>query len=116
MSKEFEALKCLEKIKNSFGCDMAYYNLNLEYETVEKALIKAQKQEKVLKLILKKQVDIDEIKILLSNLKHCDDIERCKRYNASRKVGYKLKQEEFDIIKKYLDYVKIWYPKKVKGK
>lgn len=41
-----EALKCLEKIKDSFGCDMAYYNLNSEYETVEKALIKALDQEK----------------------------------------------------------------------
>jgi len=41
-----EALKCLEKIKDSFGCDMAYYNLNSEYETVEKALIKAQEKEK----------------------------------------------------------------------
>lgn len=41
-----KATECLEKIKNSFGCDMAYYNLNSEYETVEQALIKAQENEK----------------------------------------------------------------------
>ena len=70
---------------------------------VEQALIKAQKQEKILNVILKKQVDINEIKIMVSNLKHCDDIERCKRYNASRKVGYKLKQEEFNEIKEMLN-------------
>ena len=73
---------------------------------VEQALIKAQEQEKVLKIILKKQVDINEIKIMVSNLKHCDDIERCKRYNASRKVGYKLKQEEFNEIKEMLNNAK----------
>ena len=35
MSKELEAL---EKIKNSFGCDLAYYSLNIEYEIVKQAL------------------------------------------------------------------------------
>lgn len=72
-----------------------------KFPIIEKALIKSQEQEKVFEIVFKKQVDINEIKILLANLKHCDDIERCKRYNASRKVGYKLKQEEFELLKRW---------------
>lgn len=34
-----EALICLEKIKNTFGCDIAYYGLLIEYETVKQALL-----------------------------------------------------------------------------
>lgn len=118
--KEFtnikQALQRLESIDNSNPSEVLdlfnQWKDNIEYgvvyipyfviNEVELALIKAQKQEKVLNVILKKQVDINEIKIMISNLKHCDDIERCKRYNASRKVGYKLKQDEFNSIKEML--------------
>lgn len=94
-----EALEIIRKCKSSnllnFWCPKFVEDLKI----VENYILKAQKQEKILNIILKKQVDINEIKIMVSNLKHCDDIERCKRYNASRKVGYKLKQEEFNEIK-----------------
>ena len=50
-SNPSEALDSLEKIKNAFGCDMAYYELNLEYEIVEKTLIKSQEQNMLLNII-----------------------------------------------------------------
>ena len=106
--KPSEALKCLKYLDEECGC----FALDKEYKavnTIKQALIKAQDQEKendeykkMLKILFKKQVDINEIKILIANLKHCDDVERCKRYNASRKVGYKLKQDEFNSIKEML--------------
>jgi len=100
--------KALERTSSEFIDDYPTGNVNIgmtweEHSAIKQALIKAQEQEKVLKVILKKQVDINEIKIMISNLKHCDDIERCKRYNASRKVGYKLKQEDFNSIKEMLN-------------
>ena len=45
MSKELEAL---EKIKNSFGCDLAYYSLNIEYEIVEQALERLERYDEIL--------------------------------------------------------------------
>lgn len=33
-----KALEALEKIKQEFGCDPAYYGLNLDFETIEQAL------------------------------------------------------------------------------
>lgn len=93
-SKSSEALEFLETIKT-------ITELEPLLERTKQVLLKAKEWKKVLKIVFKKQVDINEIKILLVNLKHCDDIERCKRYNASRKVGYKLKQEEFNLLKEY---------------
>jgi hypothetical protein len=99
MSKELELLQHW-KINTENGF---VYIPEFVIDKIEQCLIKAQEQEKVLKAILKKQVDINEIKIMISNLKHCDDIERCKRYNVSRKVGYKLKQDEFNSIKEMIN-------------
>lgn len=103
-SKVLEVFKEFKKIllENVVLLDTDLQRLN----TIEQSLLKEQEQEKVLKLIFKKQVDINEIKILLTNLKHCDDAERCKRYNISRKVGYKLKFEEFDLIKEWIECLK----------
>ena len=33
-----KGLECLEKIKNGFGCDPAYYGLNREFEDVKQYL------------------------------------------------------------------------------
>ena len=102
-----EVLKVFKEFKKILLENIVLLDTDLQrLNTIEQSLLKAQEQEKVLKLIFKKNVDINEIKILLANLKHCDDAERCKRYNISRKVGYKLKFEEFDLIKEWIECLK----------
>ncbi len=102
-TKPNEVLEIIRKCENSNYLNTLYPKFVEDLKTVENYILKSQEQEKLLMIILKKQVDINEIKIMISNLKHCDDIERCKRYNASRKVGYKLKQDEFNSIKEMLN-------------
>ena len=92
-----EALECLEKIKDGFGCDMAYYDLNLEYETVEQALLKAQEQEKVLSIIKEKKVDVCELKICIDEY---DD--SLYQYNKRNIEQFKLTPEEFDAVKRWV--------------
>jgi hypothetical protein len=105
-TKPNEVLKIIRKCENSNYLNTLYPKFVEDLKTVENYILKSQEQEKLLIIIFKKQVDVNEIKILLANLKHCDDAERLKRYNASRKVGYKLKQEEFDLIKEWIEYLK----------
>lgn len=57
MSKELEAL---EKIKDSFGCDMAYYGLSLEYETIKQALQRLEAIDKKRRGANVKKVFVDE--------------------------------------------------------
>jgi len=111
-----EALIDLEKIKIGFGCDMAYYNLNLEYETVKQTLLKARDLEKeidklkgqmkyltevitdfqkILSIVKKKDVDI-------CILQSCETVDE---YNSKivHIVGEtrELTQEEFEPVKRY---------------
>lgn len=110
-----EALIDLEKIKIGFGCDMAYYDLNLEYETVKQALIKSQDLEKENEL-LKGQMKcltevVTEFQKILSIIKKKDvDIyilqscETLEEYNSKivHIVGEtrELTQEEFELLKR----------------
>ena len=113
-----EALIDLEKIKIGFGCDMAYYNLNLEYETVKQTLLKARDLEKeidklkgqmkyltevitdfqkILSIVKKKDVDI-------YILQSCETVDE---YNSKivHIVGEtrELTKEEFELLKRYLN-------------
>ena len=49
-----KGLEDLERIKESFGCDPAYYGLNLSFETVKKELTAFE--------IVKKHIDVDNLK------------------------------------------------------
>ena len=83
-----EALECLAKIKDTFGCDMVYYHSN-SIDTIKQALIKAQEQEKVLKIIFEKGIDIGW-------LRQCKTVEE---YNYHCEAKH-LTQEEFDTLKR----------------
>ena len=72
-------------------------NDKIFFETLEPALLKSQEQEKVLKVIKKKKVDIWQ-------LKQCD----FERYNFWIRAYYsdfrkELTQEEFDLLKRWLE-------------
>lgn len=83
--------------KESKQCFMNYCS------NIKRALIKAQKQEKVLSIINKKNVDIIRIKHLIfksqKNPKYWD----LRYYNEARVIDdEKLTQEEFELLKEML--------------
>lgn len=86
-----EALECLEKLE-LLTCDFEWYKDNIN--TIKQALIKSQEQEKVLKIIKKKNVMIYALKVS----KTVDD------YNDLVSTDEQLTQEEFDLIKEVLSY------------
>ena len=99
-SNPSEALKCLDKLAKQIELDedTDYWEIRNAHKTVEQALIKAQEQEKVLKIIFEKDVDIEYIKTCFY-----DEKGGLKEYNSW--VGHdedkELTQEEFDLLKRY---------------
>ena len=96
---EGHSLKEPRKMINSF---------DEEFTTIKKALIKAQEQEKVIKIVFEKRVDIPYLYELFECIKQGKDtIESAlKQYNDSVKNGvnaHQLTQEEFDLLKRYFD-------------
>ena len=97
-AKPSEALKSLEEIGNIRGGSFDF-NLTLkrqfpnEYETIEQALLKAEKLEKVLEIIKNKCVDI-------YLLKSVSEVEKYNKLIGLR--GMELTQEEFNILKEML--------------
>ena len=84
-------MECLEKLE-LLTCDFEWYKDNIN--TIKQALIKSQEQEKVLKIIKKKNVMIYALKVS----KTVDD------YNDLVSTDEQLTQEEFDLIKEVLSY------------
>lgn len=93
-----EALECLHTI--AFNTQfIAGMNFGNELITIKQALLKAQEQEKVLKIINEKCVDMFNLKIAL--LQNSVDV-----YNSSIPIEYegnKLTQEEFELLKQYFE-------------
>lgn len=94
-----EAMKSLEKIKDNFGCDLAYYNLSLEYEIVEQALLKAQEQVKVLSILKEKCVSV-------WYLMKSKTVEEYNSYLYIKVIedtkNFILTQEEYDLLREVL--------------
>ena len=83
-----EALECLEKLE-LLTCDFEWYKDNIN--TIKQALLKAQEQEKVLKIIKEKNVNT-----LLLEL-----AENLEEYNERIVPNGKLTEEEFDLLKRH---------------
>lgn len=63
------------------------------FTNIKQVLLKAQEQEKVLKIIFEKKVDT-------FYLRQCFKVkDGLEKYNNCCKVGYKLTQEEFELLK-----------------
>ena len=93
-----EVLVDMERIKHSnfYDEDRAeYIEDTKEYDNIKHVLIKAQKQEKVLEIIIEKDVD-------MYSLRRCETVEE---YNIHFVIDeyQKLTQEEFDLLKRYFD-------------
>lgn len=106
-----EALQRLESIDNAnpsealewFGKQWVEYGIQdtvmqikntKEYDTIKQALLKAQEQEKVLEIIINKNVEMWLLK----------DSATLEQYNNRIHTGCeKLTQNEFDLLKRYCD-------------
>lgn len=90
MSKELEALDRLIAV----GDESGYWNPDdymVDVNTVKQALIKAQEQEKVIRLIFEKMVNI----LLLELAENVDE------YNERIVRNGQLTEEEFNLLKRY---------------
>jgi len=99
MKKEFEeALEKLESIREySHSLTMVnYLVMNSDLDIVEQTLLKAQEQEKALKIIFEKNVDIDDIKLY----KNYEDYCKGKEKWLLRKDLW-LTEKEFDTLKRW---------------
>ena len=74
-----------------------------DYYTINKTLLKAQENEKVLEIIKKKDVDIIRIKHLIFESQKKPKYWDLRYYNEARVIDdEKLTQEEFDLLKRWL--------------
>lgn len=93
MSKGLEAL---ERIKKSHYIAIAVMGCERDYET-ENAIVSVEKALKALEIIKEKNVDVGELKYLISyNLEHALHL-----YNYSH-IREPLTKEEFDLLKEVL--------------
>lgn len=103
-AKPSEALECLEwLIKNYIGND--YYVYEEELITIKQALIKSQEQEKALKIIFEKRVDINGLKKCIELDLPLTDNQRLHKYNHDyMMIGMEqLTEEEFNLLKAYFE-------------
>ena len=101
MSKELRALERMEYI---LKVNCHHYKQDVGY--IREALIKAQEQEKVLEIIKEKNVDILALKDciereLMGNIKSALEYYNENYYTLDD--GLKLTEEEFDLLKRWLN-------------
>ena len=101
MDKEFEVLD-LKRIKNRKGFPLnteCYIVTQEELMVLEQTLLKAQEQEKALKIIFEKKVNI----LLLYVVDSVDTYNQMYVYYKRNIINVKwcLTQEEFDLLKRY---------------
>lgn len=88
-----EELECLDRMLGYASLDENdFEKVSDDYNIIKQALIKSQEQEKVLKIIFEKYVDL--------NLIDCDD--EVEEYNRHFGKDRQLTKEEFDLLKRYL--------------
>ena len=94
-----EALESLERVKGYYAGGIisveVYLEETEEYNTVKQALLKAQKQEKVLEIIFEKNVEIYW-------LKHSKTVEEYNKHIKNLRDTFNLTQEEFDTLKRWI--------------
>lgn len=89
-----EALECVEDLIFNFSVDEYVDRYDKNLATIKATLLKAQEQEKVLKIIFEKNVDIFFIKSCKTLQIYT--VEICK----NSPFAYGLTQEEFELLKR----------------
>lgn len=100
-----EALKCLENYINNiiFSKDLINQKQQLltNITVIKQALLKSEKEHKVLEIIKEKNVWIAKLKSLFK--RYNNDLDVLRLYNANTyKIDYQLTQEQFDLLKEVL--------------
>ena len=70
-------------------------------ETIQQALLKAEKEHKALEIIKKKSVWVGRLKSLFR--KYNNNLDVLRFYNANMWVDYQLTKEEFNLLKEVLE-------------
>ena len=91
-----EALECLKKITDTFGCDMAYYHSN-SIETVKQSLIKAQEQAEIIKEYDLQSYELREALLLYAMYKG--------EYKGNPLPALKQAQEQKDVLKWLFEFL-----------
>ena len=70
-------------------------------ETIQQALLNAEKEHKALEIIKKKSVWVGRLKSLFR--KYNNNLDVLRLYNANMWVDYQLTKEEFNLLKEVLE-------------
>ena len=97
MSKELEALECLDKLAKQIELDedTDYLEIRNAHITVEQALLKAEKEHKALEIMKDKWVN-------MAVLIHSKTVEE---YNNNAHTAYNLTKEEFNLLKEVIEWI-----------
>lgn len=110
MSKELEALKSLkenhlqftkEKYSKVDVLKSILAKKEIKYRFIEQALIQKAKQDKILDILKKKVVNLDDLHSQIQ-LYEQDNARALRAYNAGRLSKYQLTEEEYDLLKEWL--------------
>lgn len=103
-SNPSEALECLEKIGNLwlFGDNCVKVFYEEEFNTIKQALTTKSDKELAFDIIVKKSVDVLELRIFIEY--HKDSV-ALNLYNQKIGNDWQLTQEEFELLKKVVAYV-----------
>ena len=103
MSKELEALSALRSTINlvDYQDSGQYYDKMKWLNIIEQALIQKVKQTKILDILKKKVVNLDDLHSQIQ-LYEQDNARALRAYNAGRLSKYQLTQEEYDLLKEWL--------------
>lgn len=101
MSKELESLGLIkrtcelykERTSYLIGSDIVGKQINEALDTIEQTLLKSQEQEKVLDIIKKKRVNVNQLLLCW----------KAEMYNSRCRKGYELSKEEFELLKEVLE-------------
>ena len=99
-----EAMNCLERIDKEYAT-IGYEDFNTCYKTIQQTLLKAQEQEKVLEIIKKKKIDVNNFQtslMVMSNFTYRYYINNSRDYHTCIMFEL-LTEEEFNLLKRYFE-------------
>lgn len=101
-----EALKLFEEFKGILLKNIVFLDTDLQrLNTIKQYILKAQEQEKVLKIIKEKYVHIPQLLCAFENqLEEANPLEFYYNGQVGINVPMPLTQEEFNILKEYFKY------------
>ena len=101
-SNSNEALEIIRKCENSNYLNTWYPKFVEDLKNIENYILKSQEQEKVLKIMFDKQIDMFNLEVAIDN-------NSLELYNNSIPENFKksrLTQEEFELVKRWKECLK----------